>query len=141
MSGWCVRIGGIGLVVGLGLGGPVLGKSPTPEFVVKSILQENLARKFSSRCTGIEFDHDGHNRHIRKLLGEYSNRGVNARNIFKNFAPIQPYRYQRHIAKFNAQHGLDRTSSIQDFCDAARAEMDARSPIGLMLRPAKGADE
>lgn len=125
----------------LSLATPLMAKSPAPEFAVKSILQENLARKFAERCTGIDFDHGGHDRHIRKRLADYSNRGVHARNIFKNFAPIQPHRYQRHVAEFSARHGLDVGSTLRDFCDAARAEMAARSAIGLMLKPAKGAGE
>lgn len=120
---------------------PAMAKSPAPEFAVKSILQENLARKFAERCAGIAFDHGGHDRHIRKRLADYSNRGVHARNIFKNFAPIQPHRYQRHVAEFSARHGLDQRSSMADFCDAAHAEMAARSAIGLMLKPARGAGE
>ena len=126
---------------GATLGSPVEAKSPAPEFAVKSILQENLARKFADRCPGIAFDHGGYDRHIRKRLADSSNRGVHARNIFKNFAPIQPHRYQRHVAEFSARHGLDGSSSMKDFCDAARAEMASRSPIGLMLKSAKAVGE
>lgn len=120
---------------------PAAAQSPAPEFAVKSILEESLARKFADRCDGLAFDHAGHDRHIRKRLGDFSNRGVHSRNIFKNFAPVQPHRYTRHIAAFNARHGLSETSLMDDFCAAAQREMQGRTPLGQMLKPGKAAGE
>ena len=125
------------VAIAIALPASAFAKSPVPEFGVISILQERLARNFAERCTGLEFDHAGHNRHILARIAKYSDMGIHSRTLNDRFAPIPPFRYQRHIDRFNETHGLDQNSTLNDFCSAAEAEAAQRTPIGQMLKPVK----
>ena len=110
------------------------GKAPAPEFSVKYSFEETVARLLAQGCPALAFDHDGFDRHIRALIGEYSDRGHHSRQFSRLFAPIQPERYERYFVDFAAKYDLTAESADADWCAAGRAEADWRTPIGRMLK-------
>lgn len=109
-------------------------KSPAPDFVVKSQFEELMARNFAKTCAGLAFDPAGFDRHMRALLGEYSNRGIDAREAVKTYAPIDETSYSGNFAAFMQKHDLSGDEGADVFCAVGRVEAEERTPLGQLLR-------
>lgn len=121
----------LALVAGQGF---AQGKAPAPQFAVEASFHEIIARLLAQDCPGLSFDHAGFDRHMRALMGEYSDRGHHTRRVGDLFAPIQPERYEPLFEELMDKYELTPDSPDTAFCAAGVAEAEWRTPIGRMLR-------
>ena len=114
------------------LAGPVAAKSPAPDWYVEANVHHDIARLLAENCDELEFHHGGYDRHVLEIMGRLSDMQINGAR--PDFAPTSEFRKHRHTDAFLAKHGLLPDSPLRAFCAAGKAEREARTPIGLMLR-------
>ncbi len=107
---------------------------PKPDFAVEASFDELMARRFAETCAGLEFDARAFDRHMKALLGKYSDLSASGGGGVRDFAPIGENAYKPYLAAFEEKHGLVRGATAEDVCAAGQAEAEERSAMGQMLR-------